>query len=122
MQRDGSLTVNDTKLNKAVDNLGELKKLFSNIDAVDPTKEGFARRFRAASDDMLGISGALSTRNDGLTSKLERNRDRQEALQTRLEQTQKRLEAQYTALDKQMGQLSGLSSYVTQQITQWNKA
>jgi len=43
-------------------------------------------------------------------------------MQNRLDQTQKRITAQYTALDAQLGQLNGLSSYVTQQVAQWNKA
>jgi len=40
----------------------------------------------------------------------------------RLALTQKMLESQYGALDTQMASFNGLSSYVTQQVTQWNKA
>ena len=39
----------------------------------------------------------------------------------RLVQTQKRLEAQYGALDTKLGASNGLSNYVNQQITLWNK-
>lgn len=34
---------------------------------------------------------------------------------------EKRLRAQYTSLDTRMGELSGISSYLTQQITLLNK-
>ena len=43
-------------------------------------------------------------------------------MEARLAQTQKRLEAQYSALDAKLGSLNGLSSYVTAQVAQWNKA
>ena len=43
-------------------------------------------------------------------------------MQTRLDQTRKRLEAQYTALDAKLGTLNGLNSYITQQVTAWNKS
>ena len=40
----------------------------------------------------------------------------------RLALTQKMLEAQYGALDSRMATFNGLSTYVNQQVTQWNKA
>lgn len=122
MQRDGSLTVNGTKLDKALANLPELKKLFSNSSSTDPSLDGFGKRFRVFSTDVLGVEGTLTARSDGLAEKLKRNQSAQDRLQDRLDQVQKRLEAQYTALDTQMGKLNGLSSYVTQQVAAWNKA
>ncbi|MBX3606946.1 MAG: flagellar filament capping protein FliD [Piscinibacter sp.] len=121
-QRDGSLTVNESKLDKALANLPELKALFANSSTTDPTLDGFAKRFRIVATDALGIDGALTSRTDGLNAKLERNRDAQDRMEDRLAQTQKRLEAQYTALDAKIGSLSGLSSFVSQQIALWNKA
>jgi flagellar hook-associated protein 2 len=121
-QQDGSLTVNSTRLDKALANLPELTALFSNSSSTDPSLDGFAKRFRIVASDALGIDGALTSRTDGLNEKLERNRDAQERMEDRLAQTQKRLEAQYTALDVKIGSLSGLSSFVTQQLAIWNKA
>jgi len=43
-------------------------------------------------------------------------------MQQRLDQTKARLQAQYSALDTKMATLSNLSSYMTQQITQYNKS
>ena len=34
---------------------------------------------------------------------------------------EKRLRAQYTALDAKMGSLSALNSYISAQVSQWNK-
>jgi flagellar hook-associated protein 2 len=36
--------------------------------------------------------------------------------------TEKRLRAQYTALDTKMAGLNTLSTYITQQIANWNKS
>ena len=120
-QRDGSLTVNETRLKNALSNLTDLRKAFSNVDTGDGSTDGFARRFKAMADGLLNTDGTLSSRSDGLNEKLRRNQKNQEAIEQRLVQTQKRLEAQYGALDTKLSASNGLSSYVSQQISQWNK-
>ena len=122
MQQDGSLTVNATKLDKALSNLGEIRALFSNSSLTDPSLDGFGKRFRVVAGNILGIDGSLTSRTDGLSEKLKRNQKQQDRMEERLAQTQKRLEKQYSALDTQLGKLNGLSSYVTQQVALWNKA
>lgn len=122
MQQDGSLTVNSSKLDKAIANLPQLKALFSNASLTDANLDGFGKRFRVMASDILGIDGALTSRSNGLSDKLTRNQKSQDLMEARLAQTQKRLEAQYSALDAKMGTLNSLSSYVTAQVAQWNKA
>ncbi|MBS0435379.1 MAG: flagellar filament capping protein FliD [Proteobacteria bacterium] len=122
LQQDGSLTVNSTKLDKALANLPEITKLFSNSNLTDASLDGFGKRFRTLTSSMIGIDGGLSSRSQALSDKLKRNQDDQDRMQTRLDQTQKRLEKQYGALDKQMASLNSLSSYVAQQVTVWNKS
>lgn len=122
MQQDGTLSVNSGKLDKALANLPELRLLFANSSLTDPSLDGFAKRLRTVADDALGIDGSLTTRNVGLTDKLDRNQKSQDRLEQRLAQTQARLEKQYTMLDAKLGSLNGLSSYVTQQIALWNKS
>jgi TctA family transporter len=39
-----------------------------------------------------------------------------------LESTEKRIRAQYTALDTKVASLTALNTYITQQITNWNKS
>ena len=117
---DGSIALSDTKVNNALANLAETKKLFANSDLLVPGNNGIAVRMRALADRMIGIDGTVSTRSEGLRKRIDLNQDRQEALSDRIAMIEKRLRAQYTALDKAMGQLSGLSSYVTQQINAYN--
>lgn len=116
MQKDGTLKVSDTKLDAALTQLPEMKKLFATSDALVPARNGIARQFRGMADALLGIDGAITTRSDGLNRRIELNSDQQDQLETRVAQTEKRLRAQYTALDTTLGKLSGLSSYVTQQM------
>jgi flagellar hook-associated protein 2 len=116
MQRDGSVSVNATKLDAALANLPELKKLFANSDPLVPGNDGIARQFRVMGDSLLSIDGAIATRTDGLARRKAMNQDQQDRLDQRAAQTEKRLRAQYTALDATIGQMSGLSQYVTQQM------
>ena len=119
---DGAMSVNATKLDNALANSGELKKLLSNSDLLDPAKNGIAKQFRALGDTLLGVDGPITTRSDGLRQRLDQNQAQQDKLNDRIAMTEKRLRAQYTALDTTLGKLNGLSSYVTQQIAQFNKA
>jgi len=120
LQSDGSMTLNAGKVGNALGNLAELKKLFSNTHLLDASQDGFGRRFRAATDAMLGVDGALTTRTDGLGEQLQRNQKAQDALNVRLEGIEKRMRAQYTALDATMAVLNSQSSYITQQIAAFN--
>jgi len=117
---DGSIALNDGKVKNALANLPETKKLFANNDLLIPSKNGIAVQMRALTDRLIGIDGTVSTRSEGLRKRIDLNQDRQEALTDRIAQVEKRLRAQYTALDKQMGALSGLQGYVTQQINAFN--
>jgi flagellar hook-associated protein 2 len=120
LQADGSMTVNASKLDSALGNLAELKKLFANSNVLDASQDGFAKRFRVVTDAMLGVDGALTTRTDGLGQQLQRNQHDQDALNVRLEAIEKRLRAQYTALDAKMATLTTQSNYITQQIAAFN--
>ncbi|MDE2615210.1 MAG: flagellar filament capping protein FliD, partial [Burkholderiales bacterium] len=46
VQQDGSLSVNSTKLDKALANLPEITKLFSNSSLTDASLDGFGKRLR----------------------------------------------------------------------------
>ena len=102
--------------------LPQLKALFSNSSLTDPSLDGFGKRFRVVASNILGIDGSLTSRSDGLSEKLKRNQKQQDRMEERLAATQKRLEKQYSMLDAKLGTLNGLSSYVTQQVAQWNKS
>jgi len=117
VQRDGTISLDSAKVDNALSNLAELKKLFSNTDTVTPANNGFATLFRQYADQALGVDGTIATRTDGIRESISRNEDRQAELEVRVSQTEDRLRKQYTALDAQMGQLQSLSTYVTQQMS-----
>jgi flagellar hook-associated protein 2 len=120
MQKDGSLAADDTKLDNALGNLPEMKKLLA-ADGTGSADSGFVRRFKNLADAALNSTGLFATRKESIQSSLTSNSKSQDMMQRRLDATQARLQAQYSALDTQMAMLSNLSTYMTQQITQYNK-
>jgi len=122
IQSDGTLRVSDTKLNNALTKLPEMKKAFANSDVANSDNDGFAQKLRALGDQALGTDGGLAARTAGLNSTLKLNSERQDAITDRMTATEKRLRAQYTALDTKMAGLNTLSTYISQQITNWNKS
>lgn len=121
IQSNGTLATDSTKLGSALGNLTELKKLFYT-DGTTSANSGFARRFQRVADAALSFGGVFDSRNASLNASLDLNTKQQDSMQTRLNATEARLRAQYTALDTTMSKLNGMSSYITQQITQMNKS
>ncbi|MDH4393154.1 MAG: flagellar filament capping protein FliD [Aquabacterium sp.] len=119
LKGDGTLETNAAKLDNALGNLGELKKLMSG-DGGTTAGMGFVRRFKNLADAALGSTGVFESRNAGLRASVDRNTKSQDAMEQRLEKTRLRLQAQYSALDTRMASLNNLSSYMTQQITRMN--
>jgi flagellar hook-associated protein 2 len=122
MQRDGTLAVDAAKLDGATANLGELKKAFANLDTGNSANNGFARRFSALADEVLGIDGSLTTRADGLRQRLSKNGEDQDRLEDRVERFRTRLVAQYTAMDVNLARLNSLSAYMDQQLASLNRS
>jgi flagellar hook-associated protein 2 len=117
VQTDGTIQLKGTRLDNALANIPELKKLFANSDSVTPANNGVLAQLRDLADSFLGVDGSLSTRSSGLQARIDANKDQQARLEDRVSAFETRVRAQYTALDQQMGQMSGLSSYLTQQMT-----
>jgi flagellar hook-associated protein 2 len=121
-QRDGTLKVDETKLASAMGDLAELKKAFSNTDTGTPANDGFARRYAQLAQQVLGVDGSLTTRQDGLQKLISRNGDDQARLEDRVERFRTRLVAQYTAMDANLSRLNALSSYVNQTLSALQKS
>ena len=115
-QKDGTLQVTTSKLNDALANPTELKKLFSSSDETTASSSGIVYRFKRLADRVLGTDGPLTTRTAGMQTTMTRNSKRIDDMEVRLAATEKRLRAQYEALDANMSKLNGLSSYVTTQL------
>jgi flagellar hook-associated protein 2 len=116
MQRDGTLSVDATKLNNAMANLPELRKALA-ADDTDPQKDGIARRYADLAQQVLGVDGSLTTRTESLRKRISVNSDSQAALEDRVDRFRARLVAQYSAMDANLAKLNALSGYVTQQLS-----
>jgi len=115
LQRDGTIKVDNAKLDAALADPDELARAFSTL------KTGFAQRFKALGDSVLGTEGLLTTRANGLRDSISRNDKDQKRFEERIARVQARLLRQYSALDTSLNQLNGLGGFVQQQITNWNK-
>jgi len=121
LQRDGTLKIDQAKLDSAMTNLPELKKAFSNSDTSNPENQGFMRRFSTLATQLLAVDGSLTTRTEGLQKLITKNTDNQSRLEDRVSRFQDRLVAQYTAMDANLARLNALSSYVNQQFSSNNR-
>lgn len=116
LQRDGTLKVDNTKLDAALTDPAEMSRAFTTLQT------GFGQRFKLLADSALGTDGMLTTRSNGLRDSISRNDKDQQRLQERVARVQERLTRQYAALDTSINRLNSLDSYVKQQITNWNKS
>lgn len=117
----GNLEVKADKLSAALGDLEGMKALFSN-DSSDPTAKGFGLKIKAFADGLVNAGGTLSTKTESLQSAITRNTKEQDKVVERAARAETRFLAQYNAMDAAVGRLNNLNSFVTQQITLWNKS
>lgn len=129
VQRDGSLMVGDVvngtslssgKLDAALQNISGLRDFFT-VDNKDQAINGFGLKLKKFTIGMLASDGALKGKTDSLESMSKTNQKEQDKVNTHASLVQARLTAQYSALDGKMASMNALSSYVSQQVTTWNK-
>ena len=116
LQRDGTLSINQTQFATATANLPELQKAFSTFNSTDISAEGFGQRFSALASGLTGFNGNLTTYTAGLQTLLKQNQANQDALNAHVATYQAQLTKQFTAMDTNLAKLSALSAYVTQQL------
>ncbi|BDT70467.1 B-type flagellar hook-associated protein 2 [Comamonadaceae bacterium OS-1] len=117
--RDGSLTVDATKLGTALDNPANVKILFAQKNT-DASTNGIARKVKTFADGLLAFSGGLNNKADSLAAETKRNTTEQDKVTARAAAVEKRLRTTYTALDTKMAGLTALSTYITDQVAAWN--
>lgn len=122
LQPDGTLKLNETAFNKAMENPAEVAKAFSAKDAVNSFDNGFAVRMKAMTTSMLSTDGLVTSRSEGLRSSISLKDKQIATYEKRVAQTEARLLSQYSALDSKLSKLTALNAYVTQQVTTWNKS
>ncbi len=103
-QKDGTLKIDDAKLDKAMDsNFTELSALFTG-------EKGLASRLDAKLKPYTETGGILEQRNKAMEATRTDIKKQQENLDRRITSLQERLYKQFNAMDLLVGQLSNTSS------------
>ena len=119
MDVNGKMSVQDGKLTAAMQDIGNLKKLFAQ-DNNSPLTNGIARKIKDFANGLLSLDGTVTSKEDGLQKAITRNTAEQDKINARLSSTEARLRKQYANLDVRMSSLTALNTYVTQQVQSWN--
>lgn len=110
-KKDGSLTVDSTKLTAALnDNFGDFSALLS-------APQGYAYSFNQFVSTNLGLDGAFTGRTEGLSNSIRDLGKQRDAINTRLVTVEARYRRQFAALDGMLGSMNQTSSYLTQQLS-----
>lgn len=121
IKKGGKLEISGEKLDVALKNPAALKALFANDAGAGSAANGLAVKVKAMTDKLLGFEGLLDNKSDALNASIKRNQSDQDRVDAKAAMVEKRLRAQYVALDVRMASLSTLSSYMGQQVSQWNR-
>ncbi|MBT8067664.1 MAG: flagellar filament capping protein FliD [Gammaproteobacteria bacterium] len=109
-QLDGTLTLNETKLNDALDNE------FVKFGALFSSTDGFAVRLYDLAENFLRTDGIIETRSQGLQTQIEGLNDERDSLNEKLASLETRLLRQFNALDSLLAQLGSTSNFLSQQL------
>ncbi len=110
-QKDGTIAVNDAKLQSAIDgHPSDLQALFAGSD-------GVATRLNTLLTNVLGDGGVISNRTGGLNASLRSVSMRENTEQSRLDRLQASYRAQFTRLDSALSSMQNTSTYLTQQLS-----
>ncbi len=107
-QSDGTLKLDSTKFDKAAS---------TNFSAVATALGAYGDVMKTTTTNLLGTSGVIASRTEGLNSTIKNLDKRIDALNNRLTMIEKTYRAQFTALDSTMTSMSTTSSYLTQQLS-----
>lgn len=121
MQTNGSLTIKQETFDAAVRDTTQMRNLFT-IDTGDASTQGIGLKARAFTDGLLSIDGVVSTRRNALQKSLDRNDLEQDKVEERAARAEVRYLAQYNAMDANVARLNAINTFVSQQISLWNKS
>jgi flagellar hook-associated protein 2 len=106
LQRDGSLSVKETKIEAALASPGSLQDFFA-APGEPPGEGGLARRLVERLGGMLDAEGTIPNATEALRARVRAAEQQQERVTSRLGEIEKRLLRQYTALDANLARISG---------------
>lgn len=111
------LKLDQTKLDKALtENPADVTKLLTG------DKDGLAKKFDTAFKDVLGSTGSLKTRTDGLAKSISDLDAQQKRAKAASDAEMDQLRTRFVALDKYVSQLAVTGNYLTQQFAAMNKS
>nr|WP_321468866.1 flagellar filament capping protein FliD [uncultured Desulfobulbus sp.] len=118
-QKDGTLVVNETTLNSAINNnLDDVATLLAGETGVT----GIATKFKNYLYDTTNSgTGLYKIKKDSITSNLNKIDTSITKTEARLEMRQKMLEAQFSAMETLVSGLNSQSTYLTQQMENLSK-
>ena len=112
MQKDGSLQLNRSKLNKAIK---------GDVDAVANLVSAYGKSFKGATEGLVGTNGALAAKTDGYNESIKSLGKQREAINSRLISIEARYRKQFTSLDMMMSNMTQTSNYLTTQLANLSK-
>lgn len=118
---DGSLELNAAQFDKAMQDPDAVKQFFRGPDG-GSVEDGFAGKLKAVTTRLLATDGFFASKTKTYESTLKLNAKEIERLTDRADRLEKSLTQRYTALDTKMTSLNALNSYISQQVTTWNKS
>ena len=121
MQTGGTLKIDTKKFDAALANPDQVKELFT-VDTGDAATQGFGLKLRTFADGLLAVDGMVSSRTAALQKSLARNDLEQDKIEERAARAEVRYLAQYNAMDANVARLNALNTFVSQQISMWNKS
>lgn len=110
IQADGSMSVDSTKLQSAIDNH------FSDLQSV---LNGFGKAVSDAATSMTDTNGVVNARITSLTSSINAMQEQKLTLESRMTRIEANYKRQYSSLDTLVSKMNSLSSYLTQQIAKF---
>lgn len=105
--KDGSLSLDTSKLNKAV--AADFTSVANLVSSIGST-------FKTGIEGLVGSTGSIASATEGANRSVKDLTRRQEALADRLTSIEARYRAQFTALDTLIANMKRTSSYLTQQL------
>lgn len=109
-QKDGSMSLDSSKLGKV---LNDPSKDISQLFITTNGTQGLADKMSTYLDGMIGTSGAVTTRVEGLNNKIKLQNKDMDALSTRLSDVEARYRKQFNDLDTMMVKLNQTNSALT---------
>lgn len=117
-QKDGTLSIDSTKLNNALStNLAGVSKLFAN--ATDSTA-GYGNQLSTLVSGMTSTGGVLKAAQDGVNTTLKQLDSDYTAMSARVSDTVARYRTQFQQLDVLISSMNSTMSYLTQQFNAMN--